>query len=146
MIALMPIWAAIKGFVSVNWKWVVIGGVLIFAYFKIGAWYDAYQETKTEERRAVLALALEKQAAEISLQNMAGTMQLLLEHQRKTELLLVDALRRQDEIRTEKKAQVDVFEDHDFPDLVDKKPGLIEKLANKATNERMQELEDALND
>lgn len=142
---MIAMWIAAKAFLKVNWKWVVIGLLCIFVYWKGGNMLDNYVERKTAEKEQLVRMALEKQAAEISFQNLAGTMALVLEQQRKTEMLLLDALNRQDTIREEAKAQVDIFEDHDFPDLVDKKPGLIEKLANKATNERMQELEDALN-
>ena len=141
--------AALMGarkFLAANWKWVVLGAVALFAYWKVGSWYDAYQEEQKAERERITRLEVEKAAAEISVQSLSGTLQMMREQQVKTEMLLIDAIRRQDEIRSEAKEQVDVFEDHDFPALVDAKPGLIEKLANKATNERMREIEDALND
>lgn len=138
--------SAIKGFLQVNWKWLVIGVVIVVAYIKVGNWYDAYQEQQEQERTALVRMALEKQAAELSVQSLAGTLQLVMEEKRKQELLFIETLRRMDEAKAEAKAQVDVFEDHDFPALVEAKPGLIERLANKATNERMQELENALND
>lgn len=146
MIALMPIWATAKAFFKVNWKWVVIGLVLVFAYFKVGSWYDAYQEAEAAERERITRLEVEKASAQVSLASMAATLQIVMEEKRKQEVLLLDAISRQDRIRAEAKEQVDVFEDHDFPKLVEAKPGLIEKLANKATNERMQQLEDALNE
>lgn len=146
MIAITAMLTGLKSFLSVNWKWVVLGAVALFLYWKVGSWYDAYQEQQQAERERITRLEVEKAAAEISAQSLVGTMTMMIEQQRKTEMLLLDALKRQDTIREEMKQQVDVFEDHDFPELVDAKPGLIEKLANKATNERMKELEDALND
>jgi hypothetical protein len=146
MLTLLAIWKGFKSFLAVNWKWVVIGVVLLFVYFKLTSWYDAYTEQRENERAALTSAALRVQAAELSNQSMQATMMYMLDQQRKTEMLLLDAIRRQDEIRAEAKAQVDVFENHDLPKLVQAKPGLIEKLANKATAERLQEIEDALND
>ena len=137
--------AGAKGFLSRYGKWVLLGAVVLFAYWKVSSWYEAYQEAEAAERERITRLEVEKASAIVSLQSMAATMAVIMEEKRKQEVLLLEALRKQDEIRAEAKAQVDVFEDHDFPALVEAKPGLIEKLANKATNERMTEIEDALN-
>lgn len=141
----MTILLGAKSFLSAYGKWVLLAAVVLFAYWKVGSWYEAYQEEEKAERERITRLEVEKAAAQVSMQSMAATMVMLMEEKRKQEVLLLEALRKQDEIRAEAKEQIDVFEDHDFPALVEAKPGLIEKLANKATNERMTEIEDALN-
>lgn len=143
-------WTAIlmggKYFLGRYGKWILLAGVLLVVYFKATSFYEDYKQAKEDQARELVRTALEKQAAELSLQSLQGTLLMMMEQQRKYELLLVDSLRKQDEIRAEADKQVEVFEDHDFEGLVEAKPGLIEKLANRATAERMQEIQDALND
>jgi len=58
-------------------------------------------------------------------------------------------IKTQKAIREEIKAQKDIFtrqREHSFEQLVQAKPGLIEKLANQATQERLDALAAALND
>jgi len=59
--------------------------------------------------------------------------------------LLDQSLINQAAIQIEVKGQKEVFERHNFDALVKAKPGLIEHLANKATQERMDAFENSLN-
>ncbi len=50
------------------------------------------------------------------------------------------------EFRIESDAQKNVFDEHNLQNLANKKRGLIEKLSNKATKERFNELESLFNE
>lgn len=127
------------------WKPVVIVLSAGLLYWKISSWIDDYQEMKQAYETSISQLQRERDNARIEAESAKATVEELRRNEERLELLLADALERQDQIRTEANRQVDVFQQHNFTELTKAKPGLIERLANKASKERMTAFEEAFN-
>ena len=136
---------AIKVFFLGNWKWIAIVVVCFGAYWKLGAVFDDYKNMVAERNATITKVTVARDRALVEAATAQAAIFEIKAHAKRMELLLSDALQRQDEIRAEATAQREVFEDHNFTALTKAKPGLIEKLANKATQERMNAFEDAFN-
>ena len=152
----MSFWLGLKAFGS-------LAGGLIGSYWKIGltvalvaaigtaAWkingWKTDRDALLEERKGTIAeltqnltiAEMERNSAQAALFKAEQEKRRILENQ--NALLLT-----QDLIRAEIREQKKIFEDHDFARLVAAKPGLIEKLSNKATAERFDDLEATFND
>jgi len=148
-------WVAIKAglgvagkFLFAQWKWVVIGLItilLLWAAFKVyGAFKD--REALIEEKKGTLAaLAVDLNSAEIEAQSAKATIKQMEGDKARLQGLLAGTIATQIEIRDEVREQKKLFEDHQFKEVIQAKPGLIQKKANRATQERFDELEAAFN-
>ena len=134
------------------WKWLVVGvivlgiawiGLTIYGAFKDRAHYKEQLEGNitqltVERDRAVI----ERDAANETLRRKAANDEMVRE-------LRAELRDTQKEARDRARAQQEIFEKdrkHSFSEIVQAKPGLVENLANKATQERFDELEGAFND
>lgn len=131
-----------------NLKWIGLG-VAAVAVAGI-AWkiHSTFQERDRllEERKMVVAnLVQDLTIAEIEKQEAEETIARIEADKRRLEQLYADTVVVQREIRAEIREQKAIFERHDFNRLVQAKPGLIETRANRATQERFDELETAFN-
>jgi predicted nuclease with TOPRIM domain len=66
-----------------------------------------------------------------------------LKENKENQAILNEDLRK---ARVDKDKLIKMFSDHDFTKLVNKKPGLIEKIINKGTDKVFKELEDISNE
>ena len=120
-------------------------GAAAFMYFKLNSMWDEYQEFRTLKEQTIIELTQSRDQALIEVAEARAAMWEKEAHAERLELLLEEARAERAAIRAEAARQVEVFEDHNFEALTKAKPGLIEKLANKATQERMDAFEDAFN-
>jgi hypothetical protein len=114
-------------------------------YIQIQQYANHVTEVRNEREQKIIQLTQERDQARIEAESAKTAYEEKVLNEKRLELLLADALKRQDEIRTEARAQKAIFERHNLQALTDAKPGLIENLANKATQERMDAFENALN-
>lgn len=148
-------WAATKlamgvagKFLFAQWKWIVIGLIvvaLLVVSFKV---YGAFKDRAAllEEKKGTIAtLAVDLNTALIEAQTAKATVERMQVDQARLQALAANLITTQIEIRDEVRAQKAVFESHDFDQLVQAKPGLIQKKANRATQERFDELEAVFN-
>lgn len=139
------IWTTALKFLVGNWKFLVLAiGILLF-YFKANAFWNDYQEYRTQKEQTVLQLTQSRDQALIQVAEARAAMWEKEANEKRLELLLAKAIEEKAAIREEARRQIDVFENHNFEALTKAKPGLIEKLANKATQERLDAFEDAFN-
>ena len=128
-----------------NWRWIVGALVVGVLYWKASNWYDDYQDMKETYNRNVQQLLIERNNARVEAESAKAALLEIKRHDERLELLLKDAIQRQDVIRKETREQQKIFERHDFQALTEAKPGLIERLANRATEDRFNAFEDAFN-
>lgn len=133
------------GFVKSSWKPVTIVLLVILSYWKITTWYDAFQEQQLAEQKLITKLTVERDRAMISAASFQAVAAEKAMNELRLELLFEKLLDQQKLILKESDRQKDIFENHNFEALTNAKPGLIENLANKATQERMDAFEDAIN-
>lgn len=138
--------AALGAFFGGNWKTLMLYGaiafVALFGYGKVKDYFTSVRNTTERlhlERVERVKAEVERDTAQQVLDQERGHYQTLMRIQAEHSIAL-------DRIRTEAQNQHEVFEEHDFEALTDAKPGLIERLANKASQERMDEFEAAFND
>jgi hypothetical protein len=127
------------------WK-PILGAVVVgFVYWKVGNMFDDYKEMVADRDGRITQLVVERNDARVEAESAKAALKEKEQHEKRLELLLADAIKRQDEIRKEKREQQDIFEGHDLGKMAQRHGKWIEKLANKATQERMDDLEDAFN-
>ena len=140
---------AVFAFIGSYWKIglsLALVAAIGTAAWKINGW-KTDRDALLEERKGTIAeltqnltiAEMERNSAKAALFKAEEEKRRILENQ--NALLLT-----QDLIRAEIREQKKIFEDHDFSRLVAAKPGLIEKLSNKATAERFDDLESTFND
>lgn len=148
-LTLKGIGSAVGGFIGSYWKiglTVALVGAIGTAAWKINGW-KTDRDALLEERKGTIAdltqnltiAEMERNTAQAALFKSEQEKRKILKNQ---ESLIAT----QNAIRLEIREQKKIFEDHDFAKLVNAKPGLIEKLSNKATQERFSDLEDTFND
>lgn len=133
-------------FLAANWKFILGGFAIGFLYIKFDSWLNDYVADQKAQQNQIVHLVQERDQA---IQEAISALKAIEEqeaHVKRMELLLEETLKRQDEIRAEAREEKRTFEEHDFEKLVIAKPTLIERLANRATAERMKSFEDAFND
>lgn len=139
------IWATIVKFLLGNWKVFVTAGAALFIYFKFNSLVGDFQEFRSQKEKTIVQLVQERDAARAEAASAQSAMWEMKANEKRLELLLEDAIAERAKIRAEASKQIEVFQEHNFEALTKAKPGLIEKLANKATKERMDAFEDAFN-
>jgi len=142
----MPILSAILGFLKINWMYV--GGAILVAtiWWKVShAWSD-YKDWKANQAQTITELTVSRDRAIVERASAQAAMAEKQAHVIRLEILLDHALEEQKAVTTIAKEQQDIFERHNFTALTKAKPGLIEKMANKATQERMDAFEKAFNE
>jgi hypothetical protein len=127
------------------WKPVLLVGIVGFVYWKVANAFDDYKTMVEERNTTITKVTVARDRAIVEAAAAQAAVYEIKANAQRMELLLESSLQRQDEIRAEAKAQREVFEGHNFEALTKAKPGLIEKLANKATQKRMDSFEDAFN-
>lgn len=141
-----PILSAAGSFIGGNWKILGIVGLAFFAFYKIEDFIEDRIVEAQERNNKITELTSARDRAVVEAEGLKDTLTEMRRHEEFLKQLLVEARIRHDEARQEARDQHRVFEDHDFNKIVQAKPGLVEKLANKATQERMDEIESAIND
>ena len=135
---------AAGGWLMGNIKWIAYGILLLTALYLGKQVYDAFQDREQllqERQQTVAQLLQDVTIAEIEATTAKDAVQQLRESQARIELLQAENLAVQAQIREEQRAQKAVLEDQQRLERVTKaKPGLIERLANKATQERHDEM------
>lgn len=132
-------------FLRLWWKPLALSAIGAFLYWKGTSLWDDYKKLAEEHERTVTQLTVERNNARIEAESAKAALAEKEKHEERMELLLADAIRRQDEIRKEKREQQKVFEGHDLEKMAQRHNEWIEKLANKATQERMDAFEGAFN-
>lgn len=132
-----------------NIKWIAYGSVLLVALYLGKQVYDAFQDREQllEERQQTVAQLLQDVTiAEIEAKAAKDANKQLRESLARIEQLQAENLAVQAQIREEQREQKAVLEDQQrLTRLTKAKPGLIERLANKATQERHDEMAAAFN-
>lgn len=119
---------------------------LLGAALKIRATFAERDALLEERQQTISGLVQDVTIAEIEAKTARATVDEMIESQKRIERLQAEALAAQAQIRAEVRAQKAVIEDaRRLERLTRAKPGLIERLANKATQERFDELEAAYN-
>lgn len=95
----------------------------------------------SDKMQAQADAAAEKSARQVT----EATLKTVEAQKTASDALLTAANAENQALRVQREQQKMVFEKHDLGALMAKKPGLIERLANKATAERMQQFEEAIN-
>jgi hypothetical protein len=142
MIATLTI---IKTFIGANWKVLGLIVVAVFAYWKITGWLENYNETMEAKAATITKVTLARDRALIQLAHINATLQEKERHEERLELLLKDALQRQDDIRDEAQAAREAFEGHDLTKMANRYNKWMEKIVNNGTQERLDSIEDAFN-
>lgn len=140
---------AAGGWLMGNIKWIAYGSLMFVALYLGKQVYDAFQDREQllEERQQTVAQLLQDLTiSEIEAKTAKDALGLLRESQARIELLQAENLAVQAQIREEQRAQKAVLEDQQrLTRLTEVKPGLIERLANNATQERHDEMAAAFN-
>lgn len=139
-------------FLKMWWK-PILGAVVVgFLYWKVSGFIDDYQEMKADHKSELQAkndeirsLTVQRNNARIEAESAKSALEEKEKHEERLELLLTDAITRQDDIRKDKRTQQQVFEGHDLEEMAKRHNEWIEKLANKASQERMDDFENAFN-
>lgn len=136
------------GFVLAQWKWIVIGLVLLcvaWAGFKVREAFRERAELIEAKQQNLADLTVNLNNALIEKQSAQETLNKMIAEKIRVEELAKDLVAEQAVIRAEVEAQKALFEKHDFAADVKAKPGLIETKANRATQERFDEIEATFN-
>ena len=141
----MLILSMIGKFLLGNWKWILLSLGVVAFYWKVNSEWSDYSEWKELQAQTITELTVARDRAVVEAASAQSALWEMKANTARLELLLQDALTRQDDVRADATAQRKVFEEHNFEALTKAKPGLIEKLANKATQERMDAFENAFN-
>lgn len=146
------IWMTIGKFLLGNWKVLLVVSFAGILYLKLGSFWEDYQDyradkeqTLAQKEQVILKLTQARDHALIEVAESRSAMWEMKANEKRLELLLAEAIEQQKEIRAVARQQVEIFENHNFEALTKAKPGLIEKLANKATQERLDAFEEAFN-
>lgn len=114
--------------------------------------FNAARQEAADLRDAIITESAAKISSQAEAQALRNA-QTLLEDTLQIQIDSINRSRREinaliiefDDYRQEADAQLAVFEEHDFEGLTNAKPGLIERLANRATKSRFTEFEQAFN-
>ncbi len=146
--AMIPWVLAGKGWFLNNAKWIVLGILAVVALWAGKQVYDAFQEREQllkEREGTITNLVQDKTILQTERDSAKAAINRLLIDKARLQYILQTTIQTQIEIRDEIRAQKQIFEKHDFDKLAQAKPGLIQTRANRATQERFDELQDAFN-
>ena len=116
----------------------IVGGLAVFA-IGLTIWFGYLYVTGLQEKVEFQAKEIVKlETSNQSLEKKLGQVEEDLEENKKNQAVLNEELQ---QAREDKGELIKLFSDHDFTNLVNKKPGLIEKRINKATDKVFDELE-----
>lgn len=132
-------------FLQLWWKPLAFAAAGAFLYWKVGAVVADYREMVEERDGRITTLVVERNNARVEAESAKAALAEKEKHEKRLELLLADAIERQDAIRKEKREQQKIFEGHDLEEMAKRHNEWIAKLANKATQERMDAFENAFN-
>lgn len=119
-------------------KMIGIGAGALFTGLSVWAGYTYI--TNLQEKVVFQAEEITKlETANISLTEERAQFESDLEDNKENQEILNEELR---EARAGKEELIKLFADHDFTNLVNKKPGLIQNLINKGTDKVFKEIED----
>ena len=142
-------WMAVKGFLTAQWKWLVIGALLLIAlygWYKVNNVIEERNALKQELDSKITQLVKDKTELSIAKQEAEQTINMMLADKARIEELYNATLKVQETINTVALQQEKIFEEHDFTKLSNAKPGLIIKPMNRATQERFDEIVTVFND
>jgi hypothetical protein len=111
-------------------------GIVLVVVLAGSAWYFKYSQDKLAE--ANQAMAAEQARAESAEANL----EFMQESIRKQQEAIQELAESSVQIRKEQEATIDIFADHDLKALAERKPGLIERRVNAATERVFNELEE----
>ncbi len=118
----------------------LIGGGALVLIISLSVWAGYTYVTNLQEKVEFQAKEITKlEISNKSLEAQHAQLESDLEENKEHQIVLNGELR---DARQDKEALIKLFSDHDFTNLVNKKPGLIEIRINKGTDKVFQELED----
>ena len=133
----MPVWITSKliGYTLLS----VLGiAIALKAWNMLGNYFNEVENTRIELSNE----RIKRERADTSLALLRNTVELEDTHELAVKQIREEYQNEIFAIRTEAEQQIAVLEDRErFQKVVNAKPGLVEKLANKATKERFDELE-----
>lgn len=143
---------AVGGWILGYAKWIGLGAaalVVIGIAWKIHSFIDEKHALEEQVRGTITNLTQDLVIAQTEAQSRKDTITRMQLDKIRLEALQEQLIQTQREIRDEVRAQKDIFtkpREHSFDELVNAKPGLIEKMANARTQERLDALEHTFND
>jgi hypothetical protein len=135
----------IWSFLKPNFFYVLLALLIAFFYWKLNNMWGEYKEWRTLQQETITQVTVMRDRALVEAETARQTLEQIQNNTVRLKELVEQSLLNQAAIQAEVKEQKDVFERHNFDALVKAKPGLIEHLANKATQERMDAFENSLN-
>lgn len=132
-------------FAKPNIPYILLALLVAFVYWKVTGMWGEYQEWKTLQQQTITEITVMRDRALVEAATARDTLERVQANIDRLKELLDQSLANQAAIQVEVRGQKEVFERHNFDALVKAKPGLIEALANKATQERMDAFENSLN-
>ena len=118
----------------------LIGGGALVLVIGLSVWAGYTYVTNLQEKVEFQAKEITKlEISNKSLEAQHAQLESDLKENKEHQIVLNGELR---DARQDKEALIKLFSDHDFTNLVNKKPGLIELRINKGTDKVFQELED----
>lgn len=127
------------------WKPALLLVAAGFLWFRVSAWYDDYLETKRIYDDRLTVLTRERNNASLELQTLKYAMQEQQRNAKRVELLSRIAKRENIIIQRQMQRHQAAFKGHDLEKAATRHEKWIEKLANNATKERMDALENLFN-
>jgi len=117
----------------------LIGGGIAIVAIGLIIWFGYLYVTNLQEKVEFQAKEITKlETANITLTAEREQLKDDIKENKENQAVLNEDLRK---ARVDKDKLIKLFSDHDFTNLVNKKPGLIEKRINKATDKLFKELE-----
>ena len=111
-------------------------GIVLLVVLAGSAWYFKYSQDKLAEANQMVA------AQTARAESVEANLKFLQESHRKQQAAIQELAASSVQIRKEQKRTIDIFAEHDLKALAERKPGLIERRVNAATERVFNELEE----
>ena len=132
-------------FLKANWLYVA-GGILVIAlYWKVTSAWSDYKDWKDLQAQTITELTVSRDRAIVERASAQAAMAEKEAHIMKLDIVLNKTLDEQALVQQTAKEQKEAFEGHNLAKMAQRHGKWIEKIVNKGTQERMDDIETAFN-